>query len=159
MNELLELLSTNCKRTPAEFAAMLGKSEDEIKNLINLFEKDRTILGYMALIDWEKTESEKVRAFIELKVTPQQGQGFDSIAERIYQYKEVKTLWLMSGGFDFGLIVEGRTYKEVALFVAEKLAPMKQVVSTGTHFVLKTYKENGVIFASPHKDERSIVSL
>lgn len=159
MKELLEVLSSNCNRTPMELASMLGKDVEEIKNMIRYYEKDKTILGYKALVDWEKTDSEKVTAFIELKVTPQHGKGFDSIAERIYQYEQVKTFWLLSGGFDFGLIIEGRSYKEVALFVAEKLAPMDQIVSTGTHFVLKTYKDSGVTFALPHKDERSIVSL
>ena len=159
MKELLELLENNCNRTTKELAQMLGRDEQEIASLINLLEKDKTIVGYKALIDWERTESEKVTAFIELKVTPQHGQGFDRIAERIYQYEQVKTLWLMSGGFDIGLIIDGNNYKELALFVAEKLAPMEQIISTGTHFVLKTYKDRHVVFGNPHKDERSVVSL
>lgn len=159
MKELLELLENNCNRTTKELAQMLGKDEQEIASLINLLEKDKTIVGYKALIDWERTESEKVTAFIELKVTPQHGQGFDKIAERIYQYSQVKTLWLMSGGFDIGLIIDGKNYKELAMFVAEKLAPMEQIISTATHFVLKTFKDCHVVFGNPRKDERSIVSL
>jgi len=159
MNELLEVIENNPKHTAAKLATMLGMETEKVEEAIKKLEKDRVILSYKTLINWDKTDVEKVTAFIELKVRPQFEQGFDAIAEEIYKYDQVKTVWLMSGGFDLGLIVEGKTMKEVALFVAEKLAPLDAVVSTGTHFVLKTYKDCGVVFEKKFGDERGYVSL
>lgn len=159
MNQILQILERNSHISPAQIAVMLGREVDEVKKEIAQLEEDGVIVGYKTLVDWDKTESERVTAFIELRVTPQRGEGFDKIAERIYQYDQVKTVWLMSGSFDIGLICEGKTMKDVALFVAEKLAPMPSVVSTGTHFVLKTYKDSGVIYDKPAKDERSVITL
>ena len=159
MRELLELIENNPKYTAAKLATMLGLETEKVEEAIKKLEKDRVILSYKTLINWDKTDVEKVTAFIELKVRPQFEQGFDAIAEEIYKYEQVKTVWLMSGGFDLGLIVEGKTMKEVALFVAEKLAPLDTVLSTGTHFVLKTYKDCGVIFDKKFGDERGYVSL
>ena len=159
MRELLELIENNPKYTAAKLATMLDMDVEKVEEAIKKLEKDRVILSYKTLINWDKTDAEKVTAFIELKVRPQFEQGFDAIAEEIYKYEQVKTVWLMSGGFDLGLIVEGKTMKEVALFVAEKLAPLDTVLSTGTHFVLKTYKDCGVIFDKKFGDERGYVSL
>ncbi|MBE7062632.1 MAG: Lrp/AsnC family transcriptional regulator [Clostridia bacterium] len=158
MNQILEILEKNSHITPEQIAVMLGRDVSEVKSEIAALEEEGIIVGYKTLVDWDKTESNRVTAFIELRVTPQRGEGFDKIAERIYQYDQVKTVWLMSGSFDIGLICEGKTMKEVALFVAEKLAPMPAVVSTGTHFVLKTYKDSGVIYDKPAVDERSVIS-
>lgn len=159
MKQILEILEKNSHITPAQIAVMLDRDENEVRRTIAEMEAAGIIVGYKTLVDWDKTASERVTAFIELRVTPQRGEGFDKIAERIYQYEQVKTVWLMSGSFDIGLIIEGKTMKEVALFVAEKLAPMPFVISTGTHFVLKTYKDSGIIFDKPADDERSVISL
>ncbi|OQB15621.1 MAG: leucine-responsive transcriptional regulator [Firmicutes bacterium ADurb.Bin193] len=157
--KILRLLEQDCCYTHAQIATMLGISVEEVDaQIASLFEKG-IILKYIALIDWEKTDREFVTAHIELRVTPQRGEGFDKVAERIYQYPEVKSVYLMSGGYDLGVTIEGRTLKEVALFVAEKLAPMEFVLSTKTHFVLKKYKQNGIIFDTPKEDERRMISL
>jgi DNA-binding Lrp family transcriptional regulator len=159
MEEILEILEKDCKIGEEQIATMLGKSVEEIHNTINKLEKDNIIVGYQTLINWEKTEKEKVTAFIEVKVTPQRGQGFDKVAERIYLFPEVKACYLMSGGFDLSVIIEGNTMKEVALFVAEKLAPLESVLSTATHFVLKKYKDKGVVFEEEPEDDRESVVL
>ncbi len=138
---------------------MLGKSVDEVKEAIKKYEEDNVIAGYTAMINWEKTDKESVTALIELKITPQRGEGFDKVAERIYRYPQVKACYLMSGGFDLTVIVEGRTMKEVALFVAMKLAPLENVLSTATHFVLKKYKDKGTIFEEKTKDDREAIIL
>lgn len=158
MKQILQILEKDSHISPAQIAVMLDRDVEDVKNAIKQLEEEGIIVGYKTLVDWDKTESARVTAFIELRVTPQRGEGFDKIAERIYQYEQVKTVWLMSGSFDIGLICEGKTMKDVALFVAEKLAPMQSVVSTGTHFVLKTYKDSGIIFDKPAKDERGVVS-
>ena len=146
MNKILELLEKNSTLTVADIAVMLDKSEEEISAAIEQFKKDGIILGSKMLINWQKTTREYVTAFIELKVTPQFGKGFDQIAERFYQYEQVKTVYLMSGAYDIALIIEGKTLNEVALFVAEQLSPMDTVISSAPHFVLKTYKQDGVLF-------------
>ncbi|AUG58175.1 Lrp/AsnC family transcriptional regulator [Acetivibrio saccincola] len=159
MEEILEILENNSKATPEEIAAMTGKNLEEVKDAIKKFEKDNVILKYNTLINWEKTSKEVVTALIEVKVTPQMGEGFDKIAERIYKYPEVKDCYLMSGGFDLTVIVEGKSMKEVALFVAEKLAPLDSVLSTSTHFVLKKYKDKGTIFEKGPQDDREAIVL
>ena len=121
-------------------------------------EKDGIICGYNTLIDWEKTSIEKVTALIEVRVTPQRGQGFDKIAERIYNYPEVKAVYLISGGFDLLVILEEKSLREIANFVSDKLSTLESVLSTGTHFILKKYKDYGTILAKKHEDEREIVS-
>ena len=125
-----------------------------VETRIDKYEEDGTIVGYKTLVDWEKTDREYVSAIIELKVAPQRDRGFDRIAEKIYNYPEVKSVYLMSGAYDLMLVIEGRTMKEVAYFVAYKLAPLEDIMSTATHFVLKKYKDKGVIYAAPEKDER-----
>lgn len=155
---LLELLENNSKLQIADVATMLGVSTEEVAKEIEALEKEQVICGYHTLVNWDKTDKEFVTALIEVKVTPQRGQGFDKIAERIYGFKEVKAVYLMSGGFDLTVIIEGRTMKEVALFVAQKLAPLESVQSTATHFVLKKYKDHGIVLEEDHRDERMIIS-
>ncbi len=159
MEEILEILAGNNRLTNEQIAVMLGKSIKEVEEAIKNYEKEKVIVGYSTLINWEKTSKEVVTALIEVKVTPQRGEGFDKVAERIYRFPEVKACYLMSGGFDLTVIVEGKTMKEVALFVAEKLAPLESVLSTGTHFVLKRYKEEGITFEEREKDDREAVIL
>ena len=150
--EILERLEKDCRISPRNLAVMLSKEEGEIKGMIEDLERERIILGYKAVIDWEKTDKEYVTAFIELKVVPQRDGGFDKIAEKIYTYEEVQTAYLMSGGFDLAVILEGKTMREVAYFVAEKIAVMDGIIATATHFVLRKYKEKGVIYSL---DERA----
>ncbi len=158
-NEILELLQENSKYTASDIATMLGLDIEAVKKDIEAMEKEQIICGYSALINWDKTDKKDiVTALIEVRVTPQRGEGFDRVAERIYKFKEVKAVYLMSGGFDFTVIIEGKTMKEVALFVGQKLAPLESVLSTATHFVLKKYKDYGVIFEESKKDERMIIS-
>ena len=159
MNKILELLEKNSTLTVHDIAVMLDKDNSEVAAAIEQFKKDGIILGSKLLINWEKTSRELVTAFIELKVTPQFGKGFDQIAERFYQYEQVKTVYLMSGGYDIALLIEGRTLNEVAMFVAEQLSPMDTVISTATHFVLKKYKQDGVLFEKPQKDERLVMMV
>ena len=138
---------------------MLGITEEEVSSEIESLERDNVIVGYKALINWDKTDEEVVNAIIELRVTPQRGEGFDKIAERIYKYPQVKSLYLMSGAYDLGVIIEGKTMREVALFVAQKLAPMDSILSTATHFILKKYKEEGIVFNDDEKDTRQVITL
>ena len=158
MNELLKLLEKDARLTPEMLAAMLDKEVGDVKAMIDEYEKNGTIVGYNALIDWEKTDREYVTALIELKITPQRDLGFDRVAARIYNYNEVQSLYLMSGGFDLCVVIEGKTMREVALFVAEKLAPMESVISTATHFVLRKYKDKGLIMKRGDVDIRSELS-
>ncbi len=157
-DRILKLIEKNSRINLSEAAVMLGISETELANEISQMEKEKIICGYHTLINWEKTDNEKVSALIEVKVTPQRGNGFDKIAERIYKFDEVDAVYLMSGGFDFTVLIEGRTMKEVALFVANKLSTMDSIQSTSTHFVLKKYKYNGTVLEEDAKDERMIVT-
>ena len=154
MDKILTMLEKDGHLTPEQIATMLEKETGEIKDAIAKYERDGVILGYQAMVDWDKTDREYTSAVIELKVLPQRDRGFDQVAAKIYQYPEVKSMYLMSGSYDLQLIIEGKTLKEVATFVAEKLAPMEAVTSTATHFVLRKYKDKGVIFKAPEKDER-----
>ncbi len=159
MLEILEILEKNSRATAEEIAVMLGKSVEEVKEAIKKFEAENIIAGYSTLVNWDRTEREKVTALIEVKVTPQRGLGFDKIADRIYKYPEVTACYLMSGGFDLTVIIEGRTMKEVALFVSEKLAPLESVLSCATHFVLKKYKDKGTIFEEKQTDRREQIFI
>ena len=155
METMLQLLENDCRLTPEQLATRLGRDVTEVKETLRCLEQEGVILGYKALIDWDKTDREYVSAIIELKVAPQRDRGFDRIAEKIYNYPEVQSVHLMSsGGYDLMLMIEGKTMKEVAYFVAYKLAPLEDVISTSTHFVLKKYKDKGVIYKAPAKDER-----
>ncbi len=159
MEEILEILARNARASVEEIALMLDKSVEEVQETIRKLEDDNVIVGYNTLINWDKSNKDSVVALIEVKVSPQRGQGFDKVAERIYRYPQVKACYLMSGGFDLTVIIEGKTMKEVALFVAEKLAPLESVLSTATHFVLKKYKEEDVIFDENGKDDREALIL
>lgn len=151
---VLELLEKDARLTPREIAVMLEKEEGDIKKMVAEMEKDGVVLGYRTIIDWDKTDKEYVSALIELKITPQRDRGFDRVAERIYNFPEVESLYLMSGGFDLCVIIEGKTMREVAYFVANKLAPMEDVVATATHFVLRKYKDKGIVYGPAKIDER-----
>lgn len=152
--KILEMLEADGRLTAKQIALMLDKEEGEIRDMIGKFEKEGIILGYKAIVDWDKTDREYATALIELKVTPQYNRGFDAIAERIYNYPEVQSVYLMSGAYDLCVILEGKTIREVALFVAQRLAPLEAVLSTATHFVLRKYKDKGVIYGPANFDER-----
>jgi DNA-binding Lrp family transcriptional regulator len=154
MEKMLQLLENDGRLTDEQLAVMTSQTTEEIRATRHRLEEEGVILGYTTLVDWDKTDREYVSAVIELKVAPQRDRGFDRIAEKIYNYPEVRSVHLMSGGYDLMLIIEGKTMKEVAYFVAYKLAPIEDVVSTATHFVLKKYKDKGVIYRAPVKDER-----
>ncbi|ABO51695.1 transcriptional regulator, AsnC family [Desulforamulus reducens MI-1] len=157
MLEILELLQSNSRLTAKEIAVLTGQEEDEVKGIIERLEADKTIIKYFTLINWEKAGLEKVSALIEVKMSPQRDVGFDSVAERIYRFPEVKSVHLMSGAYDLAVFLEGATMKEVALFVAQKLATIDNVLSTATHFVLKTYKQDGFIFEDRENDQRLVI--
>lgn len=160
MNDILEILEKNGpKLSNAQIAGMLGKTEEEVAAIIAGLEKENIIVGYKTLINWDETDYEHVTALIELRITPQRGEGYDKVAERIYKYPQVKSLYLMSGTYDLAVTIEGKSMKDVALFVAQKLAPMETVISTATHFVLKKYKEDGLIFYKDEKDSRQVITL
>lgn len=155
--KILAMLETNGRIDLKDLAVFLNIDEVTLANEIAQMEKENIICGYNTIINWDNTSEEKVIALIEVKVTPQREEGFDSIAERIYNFPEVRSMYLMSGGFDFTVILEGKTMRSVALFVANKLAPLEPVQSTATHFVLKKYKDYGTIIEKRHKDERQLV--
>ena len=152
--ELLKLLESDARLTPAQLAVMLDLDVKEVTEELRQLEANGTILGYKTIIDWEKTEEESVTAMIDVKLTPQRDRGFDRVAEKIYNYPEVKAVYLMSGGYDLSVLIEGRTMKEVAFFVSQKLAPIDAVISTATHFVLHKYKDTGVVYDTVEIDER-----
>ena len=156
--KILAAIDKNSKLTPQELALMLGSKKEEIEEKIQELEKDGVICGYPTLINWDKVDEEKVTALIEVKVTPQRGQGFDKVAERIYKFEEVEAVYLMSGGYDLTVIIKGKSMREVANFVSSKLAPMDTVLSTVTHFVLKKYKEHGMPLVYKKKDERMLIT-
>ncbi len=154
MNELLRLLENDARLSPESLALMLDKEDGDIKKMIEDYEQSGIILGYHTEIDWDKTNHEYVCAMIEIKITPQRDRGYNHVAQKIYNYPEVESLYLMSGGFDLAVFINGRTMREVALFVAEKLATIEDVLSTATHFVLRKYKDNNIIYGAAPVDER-----
>ena len=156
--EILYYIEKNSRANLGELAVLLGTDEVTVANEIAEMEKDKVICGYHTLIDWDKAGVELVTALIEVRMTPQRSQGFDKIAERIYQYSEVTSVYLMSGAFDFTVIIEGKTMREVAQFVSEKLSPMDSVLSTATHFVLKKYKDHGTVMCGKAEDERMMIT-
>ena len=157
--KLLKQLEKNGRITGEQLASVLGESAEEIKDRISELEREKVIVGYNALIDWDKTDRELVTALIEVKVTPQRGDGFDRVAARIYQYPEVTSVYLLSGGYDLVVMIEGKTLKEVAHFVSSKLATIDAVTGTATHFVLKKYKDKGVLFEEDDEEDRRIVVI
>jgi len=160
MEDILRILEKETNKVSrARMALMLGMSEEEINAQIEKLEKENVIVGYKTLINWDKTDREVVTALIELKVTPQRGEGFDKIADRILKYPQVKSLYLMSGTYDLAVTIEGKSMRDVALFVAQKLAPMEEILSTATHFVLKKYKEEGIVFVEDESDPRQMITI
>ena len=153
MEQLLRLIEADCTLTHKQLAAMTGTSEEKVDEEVKRLEADGTIVGYKAVVDWDKTDREAVTALIEVKVEPQLGDGFDRVAERIYQYEEVESCYLMSGDFDMTVIISGRPLREVANFVTQKLSTIDAVQSTATHFILKKYKENHLIFNKEKEKE------
>ena len=149
--KILAIIEKNSRIDLKDLAALLGESEAAVANEIAEMEKENIICGYHTMINWDNTGD-------EVKVTPQRGMGFDKIAERIYQYSEVTSVYLMSGAFDFTVIIEGKTMREVAQFVSEKLSPMDSVLSTATHFVLKKYKDHGTVMCGKAEDERMMIT-
>ena len=159
MDKLLKLLDNDARLTLEQLAVMTGKTEAEVADQIDEWQKTGVIRAYKALIDWDKTSADKVTALIEVRVTPQRGQGFDSIAERIYNYPEVRSVYLISGAYDLMIIMEGKTLREVSAFVSDKLSTLDSVLSTATHFILKKYKDHGTIFTQKSRDERMLMTL
>ena len=157
MSRLLELLEEDCRQSTAQLAARANMTQEEVRKEIAELEQDGTILGYQAIVDWDRVKRENVTALIEVKVVPQSIDGFDRIAERIYQYEEVESMYLMSGSFDLTVIISGRTLREVAQFVGERLATIEGVTGTATHFILKKYKEKHLVFRRPEPQEREFV--
>ncbi len=158
MDPLLKLLRENAAMTPHQLASLLGLSEPEVTSRIKAYEHDRVILGYRTVLNEEKLGRDLVRAAIEVKITPERGGGFDRLADRIAKYAEVESCYLMSGGYDLLVIVVGNNLREVASFVSERLSTIQGVLSTATHFLLKPYKEQGVLMTGPAPDERLPVS-
>ena len=157
--KILSYIETNSRIDMHDLAIMMGTDEATIMNELEEMEQAHIICGYHTLINWEKAGIEKVTAMIEVRVTPQRGMGFDKVAERIYNYPEVNSVYLISGGFDFMVTLEGKTLREVSAFVSDKLSPLDSVLSTKTNFILKKYKDHGTIMAEQRKDERELVSL
>ncbi|MCI9142295.1 MAG: Lrp/AsnC family transcriptional regulator [Lachnospiraceae bacterium] len=155
---LLAIIERNSRIDIKELAILLGVEEAAVANELANMEAEGIICGYHTLIDWEKTSNEKVTALIEVRVTPQRGQGFDSIAERIYQYPEVQSVYLISGGYDLMVILEGKTLREVSAFVSDKLSTLDSVLSAATHFILKKYKDHGTVLARKKEDEREMIT-
>lgn len=153
MENLLHLLESDCSLSKKQLAAMTGTSEEKVAEDIKKYEEENIILGYKAVVDWDAVNREDVTALIEVKVEPQRGDGFDRVAERIYQYEEVESCYLMSGDFDMTVIISGKSLREVALFVSQKLSAIDEVKATATHFILKKYKENHLIFKKQEKQE------
>ena len=157
MQTLLELLEQDCTQSAAQLAAQAGTTEAQVREEMARLEANGTILGYQAIIDWDKVRRDNVTALIEVKVIPQSIDGFDRIAERIYQYDEVESMYLMSGSFDLTIIISGRTLREVAMFVSERLSTIHGVTGTATHFILKKYKEKHLVFRPQEPEEREYI--
>lgn len=156
--QILELLKEDARRSAELIATMIDAPEDEVKQAIAELEQDHIIVKYATVVNWSKVEDEKVTALIEVQITPERGRGFEGIAERIYLYPEVKSVYLMSGAYDLLVEVQGKTLKDVASFVSNKLSPIDAVLSTKTFFILKKYKQDGIIFEEHEDDHRLLIS-
>ena len=155
---ILEILAEDARTDIEKIAVMTGKTSEEVENAISHLEKERILLKYPAMVNWDRVREDVVQALIEVRVTPQRDEGFDAIAEKIYRFEEVKSVYLMSGAYDLLVIVEGSNIKQLAIFVGEKLSTLENVLSTATHFVLKKYKQDGVIMEKDQEDDRLQVS-
>ena len=156
--QILKTNEKNSRISMKELAILLGKEEIDVANEVAAMEAEGVICGYHTLINWEQTSLEKVNALIEVRVTPQRGQGFDNIAERIYKYPEVDAVYLISGGYDLLVSLEGKSLKEISSFVSDKLSTLDSVLSTATHFVLKKYKDHGTVLSKKEEDEREKIT-
>ena len=156
--QILELLEDNARLTAGEIAVMLNMDAEIIKDAIRSLEQKKVILKYLTLVNYEKLGEEKVSALIEVRITPQRDVGFDGVAERVYRFPEVRSMRLMSGDYDLAVFVEGRSMKEISHFVSTKLSTIEGIISTATHFVLKTYKQDGVILEDGEEDRRLMIS-
>ncbi len=159
MEKLLKILDKNARLTNEQIAVMLGAAEEDVAAATAKYEADGVIRGYKALIDWERAGIDRVTALIELRVTPKRDLGFEEIAKNVMKFDHVESVFLMSGGYDLAVLVSGKTFQDIALFVAHRLAPMDSVLSTTTHFVLRRYKDDGFVFCDEDKDERGNASL
>lgn len=157
-HEILRILERDARTTAEQIAAMTGKSEEEVQQAIKQMEQAGIIRRYKTVVDWERAGVERVFAFIDVRVSPSRGVGFDEVARRIYKYPEVHSVYLVSGDYDLRVVVEGQTMREVAFFVAEKLATLEGVLSTRSSFLLKKYKDDGDIYEEPEQDERLAVT-
>ena len=157
-DKILKILEDNCLLTPEQIAVMVASDETTVKKIIEDAKKDGTLLGYRALINWDKSDIDETTALIELKITPQQDKGFDAVAEKIYRHPQVESLYLLSGGCDMMVIINGKSLKEIASFVSGTLATIDGVISTATHFILKRYKDNNTIFDNKSIDNRQVIS-
>lgn len=156
--KILSILEKNARISAKDLASLIGENEAAVAKEIEQLEDEGVICGYHTMVNWDKTDNEKADAFIEVKVTPQRGVGFEQIAERIWQYPEVTSIYLISGNFDFAVFIQGKSMREVAMFVSEKLSTIDGVLSTSTQFILKKYKDHGTVIEAPKKDERIAVS-
>lgn len=156
--KILLMIERNSRIDIAEIAVLLGVAEIDVANEIKSMEEEGVICAYHTIIDWERTSIEKVSALIEVRVTPQRGEGFDSIAEKIYRYPEVNSVYLISGGYDLLVTLEGKSLKEVSSFVSDKLSTLDSVLSTATHFILKKYKDHGTIIEKKPEDGREVIT-
>lgn len=159
MDKLIKILENNSRLSNQDIAVMLGETEQAVAEKICRYEQEGVIRGYKTVINWDKVDNEHVTALIEIKVTPKRGHGFEEIAQRITQLDEVESLYLMSGAYDFAVMITGKTFQEVAMFVSKRLSPMDSVLSTATHFVLRRYKDMGIELSPASGDDRGIVSL
>ena len=156
--QILAIIEKNSRISVKELAVILGAEEIDVSNELKALEEEGIICGYHTMIDWEKTDIEKVTALIEVRITPQRGQGFDKLAERIYKYPEVNSVYLISGGYDLLVSLEGKSLKQVSSFVSDKLSTLDGVLSTATHFVLKKYKDHGTILGKKYEDTREMIT-
>ena len=159
MDMLLKLLSENARLTLEQLASLTGMSETEVADKMDYYQKSGIIAGYQAVVNWEKAGVDKVMSIIEVRISPKRDFGFDEFAASVARFPEVETVYLMSGGYDIHITIHGSSFREIAMFVAKRLAPMESVLSTATHFVLRTYKEGGLIFEGNKEDERGFASL
>ena len=156
--QILAIIEKNSRISVKELAVILGAEEIDVANELKAMEEEGIICGYHTMIDWEKTDIEKVTALIEVRITPQRGQGFDKLAERIYKYPEVNSVYLISGGYDLLVSLEGKSLKQVSSFVSDKLSTLDGVLSTATHFVLKKYKDHGTILGKKYEDTSEMIT-
>ncbi len=157
MERILRILEENARISLEDLAAMTGRTVQEVARQLDIWQAGHVINGYRALIDWDKVETPRVQAIIELRVSPKRDCGFDEIAATIARFDEVDSVFLMSGGYDLSLVMSGKSFQDIALFVAKRLSPLDDVLSTATHFVLRTYKKDGVLYGLEPADERELL--